>query len=148
MTSLNHSPSLCALASSQDTIGWENFMEGKTTILLQQLQHQHLRSIDSRRSPTIWAATLVKHLLLTVHQLWIYRNEVVHKRGSDGLLLADAKQLNSKIKEHLQTDPSLLLQEDRQLLRYRESLILSWPSGKRKLWLTAVEATQAIGARH
>ena len=147
MSQLTTSPSLQSIATSQDSIGWDNFLEGKTSVMFQDYQHRHLRHIDSTRSSTTWSANLVKHLLLTVHKLWCHRNEVVHKRDSDGLLLKDASELRSKIKTTLQIDPLDLLEEDRQLLRYSESLIQSWPSGKRKLWLTAVEAAQEINER-
>ena len=147
MSQLTTSPSLQSIATSQDSIGWDNFLEGKTSVMFQDYQHRHLRHIDSTRSSTTWSANLVKHLLLTVHKLWCHRNEVVHKRDSDGLLLKDASELRSKIKTTLQINPLDLLEEDRQLLRYSESLIQSWPSGKRKLWLTAVEAAQEISER-
>ena len=84
---INTTPLLASAAVSQDTIGRDNFMEGKFSILFQQLHATHYHDINSLRSASSWASNLVKNLLLTVHKLWNYRNEVVHKRNSDGLLL-------------------------------------------------------------
>ena len=141
MQELNTSPLLTTAAISQDHIGWDNFMQGKTSVIFHTLQRHHYQALDSRRSSSSWASNLVRHLLLFVHQLWNFRNENVHKRGADGLLIKEAATLRQKIKTHLSLDTSHLLQEDQHLLRYKESVIHTWPSGKRKLWLTAVEAT-------
>ena len=41
-----------------------------------------------------WASELIGRSLLTIQTQWIYRNNIVHKRGKDGLKLAENKEAN------------------------------------------------------
>ena len=89
-------PNLSALATSQDDIGWDNFLEGKISYHFRNYQHRYYSTHHPHRSIINWTSNLVKNLLLTSHRLWSFRNEIVHQRTKDGLLIQDAKRLKDK----------------------------------------------------
>ena len=70
----------CRFASSQDVIGWRQFMEGMISKEMLVIQQRHLTQIVTGSTWTIsaWAKGLVVKLLETTHGQWLYRNVHVH----------------------------------------------------------------------
>jgi len=91
-------PNHMALAcTAQGYIGWDNLMFGRVATEWQNLQHQHYRSISSRRSADRWAADITYRLLQFSHALWMARNRFLHERDEQGLLLAEGQNLTDAI---------------------------------------------------
>jgi hypothetical protein len=74
------SPLIHAAATTQDRIGWRNFVEGKISKEWRILQSRHYLEIASRRSGDRWAEKLVTKLLELVHSMWTYRNSTTRTR--------------------------------------------------------------------
>eukprot|EP00978_Attheya_sp_CCMP212_P020758 scaffold59856_cov92-Attheya_sp.AAC.4 len=54
---------MISLAADQDTIGWQNCLEGKLPYSLYQFQELYLDTLDTRRTIMGWASGLVEHIL-------------------------------------------------------------------------------------
>ena len=46
------------------------------------VQQSHFHDIDSKKSSSKWATNLIKKLWNIPHQLWLQRNEALHKKES------------------------------------------------------------------
>ena len=136
--------SLPELGISQDNIGWHNFTEGKLSLHFNNIQHIHYTSTDSKRNSISWVSGLIKRLLLIIHDQWVYRNDIVHKRDKDGLKRSEASALRVNIRAQLSFGNQNLDPEDHFLVEYDYDLITSWPATKRKEWLTAIRAARNI----
>ena len=92
-------PCLTEAAAEQDRIGWDWTLQGKLSLLWQQLQHQWLLEVGSRKSAQRWVADLSSHLLAFTHSLWTTQNGIIHERDEDGLLMEEGHQLHQAIEE-------------------------------------------------
>eukprot|EP00978_Attheya_sp_CCMP212_P035243 scaffold152065_cov75-Attheya_sp.AAC.1 len=80
------------LAADQDTIGWQNCLEGKLPYSLYQFQELCLDTLNTRRTITGWASGC----------------DVVHARKADGLKTAESNTLQEEIRIELALGYSLL----------------------------------------
>jgi len=71
---------LRALATSQDKIGWRNFMEGCISTHFYCIQHYHLALSGSYLNGSDWTKSLISKLLHITHSQWIYRNFTLHDK--------------------------------------------------------------------
>jgi len=66
----NFVPSLRHVAADQDSIGWYNFMEGKTAKAMRLHQDAYYQREESRRKANRWAAGLVQRIVKMTHSQW------------------------------------------------------------------------------
>ena len=71
-------PRFIAFAEIHDTLGWDNFVEGRISRRLVDLQAQYLSTIQTYVNPNSWGSGLIRQLLILTHQQWLYRNCTVH----------------------------------------------------------------------
>ena len=133
------------LAEEQDSIGWDNFTEGKISNEFRLIQHEYFVSIDSRKTALHWTAQLISKLLLLVHTQWIYRNAVVHKRTKDGLKRKEGAYIRSKIHQEFALGASQLDKDDRFLMENTEQEILALSGVHKKIWLRALATARLVG---
>ena len=69
---------LLRLAQMQDTIGWDNMLEGKVTKFIKEYQHVHLTGSSSMLTADDWLRQFLKHVLHLTHGQWIYQNVSRH----------------------------------------------------------------------
>lgn len=127
-----------ALGDTQDTIGWDNFMEGKVSNEIRKCQKQFLIQEGSRKSSITWTAGLISQLLGMVHEQWTYRNGVVHKRDEDGLNRLQKAELSIRIRAQLGQGSSGLEEEDKFLLSPDYKEICKWEKHKKLAWLREI----------
>ena len=66
-----HSLEWCwAAAINQDSIRWQNFVEGKLDVKWQYLQEEHYVRMGSNHLVAHWVVGLVTRLLELVHRMW------------------------------------------------------------------------------
>ena len=133
------------LAEDQDTIGWDNFTEGKISNEFRLIQHEYLVSIDSRKTALHWTAQLISKLLLLVHTQWVYRNAIVHKRTKDGLKRKEGAYIRSKIHQEFALGANQLDKDDRFLMENTEQDILALSGVHKKIWLRAIATARLVG---
>jgi hypothetical protein len=91
--SLNLPPILHKYATSQDVIGWDNFVMGMIPRTLLAIQSTHFHTIGKSSRAMQWIADLITHLLQITHTQWIYRCLLVHDRYTGVLISAHKAKL-------------------------------------------------------
>ncbi len=137
-------PEHIAFAEIHDTLGWDNFVEGRISRSLVDLQAQYLSTIQTFVQPLPWASGLMRQLLLLTHQQWLYRNCTVHYKA-DGRSLHQHEQILRKVNRLLKTDEDELLPEDKELLHIDFAQLADGPTIDQERWIAGTES--AIVAR-
>jgi hypothetical protein len=135
---------LTTLAKDQDTIGWQNCLEGKLPYSLYLFQELYLDTLETKRTITGWAAGLVDHILHITHMTWKHRCDVVHARELDGLKTTESNTLQDEIRTQFLLGHHNLQQEDHHLLQTGLEAILSLYGPEKKAWLDTIRVARAI----
>ncbi len=91
--SLSLPPILREYATSQDMIGWDNFVMGMISNKLMAIQSTHFHTTGKLYRATRWIASFITHLLQVAHAQWIYRCVHVHDCNTGILILAHKADL-------------------------------------------------------
>ena len=83
------------------------------------------------------------------HALWTKRNSVVHERATNGLLLAEAAELEEAIRAEFEKGMEDLDEDDQWLMEEGVEHVLSRPGYEQHNWLEDIriareEATEAL----
>ena len=65
-----------AVNEQNEGLGWTNFVPGRWIPKWHKIQQLFLTSIHSRKSPLCWAAAVINKLLMTVWDVWDFRNNI------------------------------------------------------------------------
>ena len=104
-----------AVKEQNDGLGWTNFVLGRWSPKWQEVQQQYLTSIQSRKSSLRWAAAVIHKLLMTVWNVWDFRNNINQgKNGPEYLLKKE--DLRQKISEEYSLGITNLLSKDQHLI--------------------------------
>ena len=131
-------PMALRAAQAQDKIGWMHTTEGKISKQWQQIQKAHYRNLNSRRSPTKWAAGLITNLLSVTHSQWLHRCAVEHERDAQGLKLKEGQELTAAITAQLALEVEGLHARDRHYITRGRDHIFSLPAANKKAWLSGI----------
>lgn len=63
-------------------IGWLNFLTGFMSVKLHTKQQEHYTHLGRRFTSKTWAAQIIGHGWHTIFQLWLGRNEVLHRKAT------------------------------------------------------------------
>mmetsp|Transcript_5513 Transcript_5513/g.6050 ORF Transcript_5513/g.6050 Transcript_5513/m.6050 type:complete len:86 (-) Transcript_5513:88-345(-) len=63
----------------QQVIGWKAFLEGIIVKDILQIQHEYYQTIKRRSTGVSWSTKLSKFMWEMIHNLWMERNEQLHK---------------------------------------------------------------------
>jgi hypothetical protein len=110
------SPRMRALASSQDKIGWRNFMEGCISTHFYFIQHYHLALLGSYLNGADWTKSLISKLLHITHSQWIYCNFTLHDKLCGYLHNKTLEDIKLTIKQLAETSLEDIPEESRFLL--------------------------------
>jgi len=135
---------LHTLAEVHDRLGWDNFVEGRISVLFLEAVKPELAGRLSRLTPERWCRTLVSKLLQLTHKQWLFRNSHVHYNKLEGLTSQQHEQIFDKVKEMMWTDPADLLSKHRYLLEDDFEILGEAASGVRLQWIASMES--ALGA--
>jgi len=81
-TELNLPNSISIVYHEQETIGWNNMLEGFYHVGWQTLQQEYYHQIKSRKSGKKWQVGLCKELWDMANDLWRDCNESLHQRDN------------------------------------------------------------------
>ena len=74
---------ICAAVKEQNRgLGWTNFVLGRWSPKWQMVRQKYLTSIRSRKSSLRWAVAVIHKLLMTVWNVWDFRNNI--NKGKNG----------------------------------------------------------------
>lgn len=66
--------------TKQQQIGWMNFLTGFFSSTMVEVQQQYYRNNGSRKGGHIWAGKLTLQCWNLIHNMWVGRNEVLHRK--------------------------------------------------------------------
>jgi len=99
------SANLQRAAASQDIIGWVEFLHGKVSEEIAQIQIAHCSLSSCRMNGRDWMKHFVSHLLHISHSQWIFRNFVLHDRSRGNLQLKARREVLIEIETLVDTHP-------------------------------------------
>jgi hypothetical protein len=126
-------------AREHDRLGWDNFLEGRVSNTLFQLQHDNLARAGSNWRIKTWAKKFVQHLLEITHRQWSYRNAKVHLKKVEGRTEQEHDKIMQEVRQMMLVDPSELLPEHRALLHTDFLRLGSGTTVERIQWIEQVE---------
>ncbi len=122
-----HSPSTMMTATmrkvvaSQDAIIWTEFLHGKVSLKIAQMQESYGRLANCRQSHKQWMKQLVERLILILHSQWLFRNFTLHHK-TKGYLRAKAEaDIKQEVSALLHTQPSNIPLNCQYLLEIKHS---------------------------
>ena len=139
------SPTMFAIAESQDLIGWRNFMEGRISSKITALQRKHLALSGSRLPVRSWSSKFISMLLHITHSQWIFRNFMLHDDSMGYLRLKEHTEAAIQIDSPMQCGPSSIPADSHFLLEFDTDRLLSADIDTQHYWLAAM--TAAIAAK-
>jgi hypothetical protein len=80
-------PLVSIAASSQDLIGWVEFLHRKVLVEFRTIQDIHCALSSCRMMGADWMKAFAPHLIQIVHLQWIFRNFTLHDKHRGHLSL-------------------------------------------------------------
>lgn len=81
------------LAKFHDTLGWQNFVEGRFVSLYVEYQRKLLQTIETYRTAESWAQGFIDQLLRITHDQWLHRNNLLHYKQAAAQPLLNLRRL-------------------------------------------------------
>ena len=134
------------LATNQDKLGFHNFIEGRVSTLFGRVRQWDITRRRLRKHAPHWVNGLILRLTQITHRQWTYRNQSVHYKGADGLTEKQQLRIMRNCEALLWTDPSALLDEDKDLLEMDFEDLGAGPAIARQTWIAEMEAALAFAS--
>jgi hypothetical protein len=141
------SPEMSRVAASQDLIPWKDFMEGKLSKEIFNLQRLSLACSPSRLSIVDWAKRLISQVLQISHAQWIFRNVSLHDNKTGYLCNEQRREVLAEVDRLSQLDPRQIPESSRYLLEIDFSSFKNENIVDQSYWLFAMRAAKKAGRR-
>jgi hypothetical protein len=141
-SSLNLPPILCKYATSQDVIGWDNFVMGMIPRTLLAIKSTHFHTTGKSSCATQWIVGLITHLLQITHTQWIYRCVLVQDCSTGVLISSHKAELLKEIEHQVALGPEELAEEDQFLLECNLGEIASTTGKLQGYWLLGIQVAR------
>ena len=139
-----HLPHLRKFAMDHDTLGWDNFLQGRVARKLFLLVKESLCAAGSRMRLQTWSKFFLRHLINITHRQWLYRNARIHIRKLEGKTEREHTRIMEEVRDMMLVDPSDLLPCHRHLLRQDYERLGEGTTVDRQYWLA--QMTSAVSA--
>jgi hypothetical protein len=141
-------PMLTHWAAEHDTLGWDNFLEGRISGKLFHLQHEHLSNSGSRLHIQSWASNFMHHVLAITHHQWLFRNARIHIRLHEDKTMHEHQAIMDSVADMILVDSECLLPQHQHLLDQDFKKLGEGNTTDRQYWLanmsSAIQARQAL----
>jgi hypothetical protein len=121
----------------QERIGWNNMFHGFITTQWEGIQRQHIKDIDSTKSPILWISKFQKRIWLIPWELWQYRNGFLHNDGAT-IHFLETNTINQQITAEYDLGIGQLPQNYSHLFQKPVAQLMQQPIFTRKGWLISV----------
>jgi hypothetical protein len=121
----------------QSTIGWDQMLQGFTSLQWKEIQARHLRSIGSWKSPILWISKFQKRIWEIPWMLWQHRNEFLHSDGST-IHYQETVAINNEIRAEYNIRGGDLPVSYLYLFQQPMEVLLNQPIITRCEWLASV----------
>ena len=128
---------LAQALKEQDRIGWQSFLEGYWSTQWRVKQQEHLETINSRKSATLWISRAQRKIWEIAWQMWMHRNEILHNNGTT-IHSHEMTALNGEIIKEMMTGQDSLSNRFANLFKSNIQKRLAESFHLKRLWLTSV----------
>ena len=114
-------------------------MLGRWSPKWQNVQKKYLTSFRSRKSSLRWAASIIHKLLMTVWNIWDFRNNI--NQGKNGIEYVRKKRERCKTiqEEYTKGTTGLLPSAHHLIYTYYWKTLFELPPGKQRNWIHSVQ---------
>ena len=131
------------LARTHDKLGWDNFLEGRISVLLLEAYRMDADDEISPYTVQAWGRGLIEKLIRITHSQWIFRNSHVHYKKLEGMTKEQHLETFRRVEELMWEDPMTLLPRHRHLLEENLGELGECSTATRMYWILQVEAAKA-----
>jgi hypothetical protein len=141
-------PQYHAFAMEHDTLGWDNFLEGRVSGKLFQIMHESLCAAQSFMRIRTWAKHFLRHLISITHRQWLFRNAKLHLRKLEGKTEQEHRQIIQEVRDMMIIEPEHLLPCHRHLLEQDFARLGAGPSIDRQYWLAQMQSAVSAASHY
>ena len=135
-------PALVEIATAQDILGWDSFVEGRITTNFLTAVKPALTGRRRRLKPKRWCQQFISKLLQITHKQWLYRNSDVHYKKLEGMTARRHEDIIAQMQDLMWTDPHELLDQHRSLLEADFEALGDGTSGDRLQWISSINSAK------
>jgi hypothetical protein len=110
------SSQISGTAASQDTVGWVEFLHGKVSVKIANIQEIHCALSLCHMTGNDWMKHFIAKLIQVSHSRWLYRNFTLHYKTRGYLHLQHRKDVLKEIDRLMDTNPDEIPQGSQPLL--------------------------------
>ncbi len=148
MSSIDRLPrQFLRFASSQDIIGWDNFLLGMVSSHLRPIQYSHLLVSSSLMNIDDWMSQFIGRLLHLTHGQWIYRNISKYHDTLGSIRKTERRELLLEIDRLIHVPPEEVPEESKFLLELDFTRLRNGELTTQHYWVHAVKAAVVAGRR-
>lgn len=133
-------PRYLLLAKTHDRLGWDNFLEGRFSVLYLEEYRKELPPGKSPYSVESWGIGFMERLVRITHSQWIFRNSHIHYKKKEGLTERQHLEIFRRVEEMMWKDPMDILPMHRHLLEDNIERLGECSTAQRLNWLESMEA--------
>ena len=130
--------SLFAWATSQETLGWYQFICGFHPRSLVNYQHQFYIRKKSRKSAPLWAAKLTRALWTFIHEMWAHRTLAKHSINELSSDAPEVSALRNAALLELAQGPSSLPPLYRHYFNITTTSLLAMSNTDLRIWFKSI----------
>ena len=130
-------------AASQDSIGWVEFLHGKVSVKLIDIQSRFCCRTATRTTGRDWSTQLVRQLQEMSHSQWLYWNFTLHHKTIGYLRLRKDKEVRRKAEMLLQTNQADIPKDCQFLLEIEATPRNNTPMETISYWILAMNGALA-----
>jgi hypothetical protein len=138
-------PLVSTAASSQDLIGWVEFLHGKVSVEFRMIQDIHCALSSCRMTGEDWMKAFVSHLIQISHSQWIFCNFTLHDKQRGYLSLLKQATVLKEVDWLLDTAPEDIPAGSQYLLELDFSALYNASLERQLYWVLAMKASCRAG---
>ncbi len=133
-------PLVSIAASSQDIIGWVEFLHGKVSVEFRTIQDIHCALSSCHMMGADWMNAFASHLIQISHSQWIFRNSTLHDKQRGHLSLLKQAAVLEEVNRLLDTAPEDIPAGSQYLLELDYSTLYNALLERHSYWVLAMLA--------
>ena len=140
-------PLVSTAASSQDLIGWVEFLHGKVSVEFRTIQDIHCALSSCRMTGEDWMKAFVLHIIQISHLQWIFCNFTLHDKQRGYLSLLKRATVLKEVDRLLDTAPEDIPAGSQYLLELNYSALYNASLERQSYWVLVMKAACHAGKR-
>jgi hypothetical protein len=110
------SAAMYKVAQSQDAIEWTEFLHGKISTKMREMQQAHCLLTNTSLNGDNWMVELTKKLISSSHSQWLYQNFTLHQYTKGYLRQRTEQEIQREVERLMHTSNPNIPRESHYLL--------------------------------